>query len=190
MACDFFQKPILTWHGIKNAYCIAFIHYETRRVFCSFPTFSPHNDWLVQQARNAVMYFEDHGIYPRYLIRDNDQLYCKKFDAFLRNAFKNHHPKKRVRIITTAFNCPDMNPYIESFIGTIKRECLNYFVFLGLTHMNRVIKMYLDHYHTARPHQGKNNECLDMSIVRPKRGEIKRRAVVGGLINEYYREAA
>jgi putative transposase len=137
-----------------------------------------------------------HLLYGRFAVagilahRDNDHVYCKTFDAFLKKAFKGFHPNKRVRIITTAFNCPDMNPYIESFIGTIKRECLNYFVFLGLSHMNRVIKMFLDHYHTARPHQGKNNECLDINVSRPKHGEIKRRAVVGGLINEYYREAA
>ena len=45
-------------------------------------------------------------------------------------------------------------------------------------------------YHTERPHQGKDNDCLNPSIVRPQAGEIKRREVIGGLINQYYRDAA
>ena len=39
-------------------------------------------------------------------------------------------------------------------------ECLDHFVILGEKHLRYLLKEYLAHYHTERPHQGLDNEPL------------------------------
>ena len=55
VACDFFTKNVITPFGIRIAYCLAFIHVGTRRVFLSPPTYHPNEQWVKQQARNVMM---------------------------------------------------------------------------------------------------------------------------------------
>lgn len=54
--CDFFTKNVITPFGIRIAYCLAFIHVGTRRVFLSPSTYHPNEQWVKQQARNVMMW--------------------------------------------------------------------------------------------------------------------------------------
>jgi anti-anti-sigma factor len=54
VACDFFTKELATPLGVRAAWFLAFIHVETRKVFLSPPTLSPHERWVEQQARNVT----------------------------------------------------------------------------------------------------------------------------------------
>jgi len=53
VSCDLVSKSIYTLRGRFDAYCIAFIHYASRRVYVSPPTYNPDEEWLMQQARNV-----------------------------------------------------------------------------------------------------------------------------------------
>ena len=68
--CDFFTKRIYTLRGVFTAYMVVFIHFGTRKVYCSAPTFNPDEEWIMQQARNAEMWLEDTGVAPRFLVHD------------------------------------------------------------------------------------------------------------------------
>jgi len=69
MACDFFTKNVITPLGVRVAYCLAFIHVGTRKVFLSPPTYHPHEQWVQQQGRNAMMWMEEQQLEARFLTR-------------------------------------------------------------------------------------------------------------------------
>ena len=72
VACDFFSKTVFTLRGPRTAYVLMFIHLDSRRVFCSAPTYAPDSEWVTQQARNTLMWCAEQGITPEFLIRDAD----------------------------------------------------------------------------------------------------------------------
>ncbi|MDQ2984068.1 MAG: hypothetical protein M3R70_09125 [Actinomycetota bacterium] len=63
---------------------------------------------------------------------------------------------------------------------------------LGRRHLERVLRVYTDHYNSERPHRGLALEPPDPVSAPgpPATGEIERRDRLGGLIHEYYRAAA
>lgn len=103
----------------------------------------------------------------------------------------------------TAFRAPKTNAYVERFIQTIQQECLDHFVILGERHFNYLVAEWLEHYHTERPHQAKDNVPLVAlhSRRRPstklsQRGsgivlatEVKCTQRLGGLLKSYRRRA-
>jgi putative transposase len=47
------------------------------------------------------------------------------------------------------------NPFVERFIGTLRRELLDYVIVLNQTHLAKLLRQYIEeYYHIARPHQG------------------------------------
>jgi len=62
VSCDFFSKTLWTIRGKFDAYCLAFIHLGTRRVWCSPTTLHPNEAWVMQQARNVAMWMQELGI--------------------------------------------------------------------------------------------------------------------------------
>jgi putative transposase len=58
-------------------------------------------------------------------------------------------------------------------------------------HLRSVLGEYIDHYNRHRPHQSRRQRPPDQDeqVVAPLAGQIKRRKVLGGMINEYYRAA-
>jgi putative transposase len=58
-----------------------FIHLGSRRVFCSAPAFAPDSAWVTQQARNTLIWCEEQGITPDFLIRDADTKFSASFDT-------------------------------------------------------------------------------------------------------------
>ncbi len=55
VACDFFTKDVITSFGTRTAYCLFFIHPQSRKVFMCPATYHPNRQWMMQQARNAQM---------------------------------------------------------------------------------------------------------------------------------------
>jgi transposase InsO family protein len=93
--------------------------------------------------------------------------------------------------VITAARSPWQNPYVERLIGTIRRECLDHVIVLGERHLRRILREYVEYYHTSRTHLGLGKECPEPRAVEPPEiGPIRNRAMVGGLHHRYYREAA
>ncbi len=85
-----------------------------------------------------------------------------------------------------------MNATCERFIGTLRRELLDRMVTLCERHLRAVLTEYQAHYNTARPHQGIAQRVPDDEPGAPRaivtdveRRQIRRKPVLGGLVNEY-----
>ena len=57
-------------------------------------------------------------------------------------------------MIRTPIRAPQANAYAERFVGTIRRECLDWILIRGRRHLAAVLDTYVEHYNTHRPHRG------------------------------------
>jgi putative transposase len=183
LATDFLTKDIYTLTGKYTAYVLIFIHLGSRKACASPATYSPHEGWVLQQGRNARMWLEDEGLDARFLVHDGDA----KFSAHFRESWKPD-----ARCLRTPPRAPMANSYAESFIGTLKHECLNNFICFSPRQLDRIVSLWLAHYNTERPHQGHEigNNILDADFQPQTAGEVRCKRQLGGIISSYYREAA
>jgi hypothetical protein len=83
---------------------------------------------------------------PKYMIRDNDKKYGKRFATFARGISLN--------IVRTPIRAPQVNAICERFIGSLRRTCLDHLLILSEQHLWRMMKAYIEYYNQYRPHQG------------------------------------
>ena len=181
---DFFTKRVYTLRGVFTAHVLVFIHVATRKVYCSSATYHPDGEWVMQQARNATMWLEDMGVKTRFLVHDRDRKYPDEFRTFWRQA--------GVRCIRIPLKSPKANSFVETWIEGCKRECLNSFICFSLDQLDHILKLWVAHYNTRRPHRGvgMHNEVLDQTFRPQLEGRVRCKQQLGGIIKEYYREAA
>jgi len=184
VACDFFSKTVLTLRGPRTAYVLMFIHLGSRRVFCSAPTYAPDSAWVTQQARNTLMWCTEQGIMPKFLIRDADTKFCTSFDTVWES--------ETARVIQIPHRAPDANAFAESFIATIKRECLDFFICFSRSQLDYILRTWVRHYNTERPHRGRDigNNVLQVDFQPVRDGPIRRKRQLGGIVTSYIRDAA
>lgn len=184
VACDFFSKTVLTLRGPRTAYVLMFIHLGSRRVFCSAPTYAPDSAWVTQQARNTLMWCTEQGIMPKFLIRDADTKFSTSFDTVWES--------ETARVIQIPHRAPDANAFAESFIATIKRECLDFFICFSRSQLDYILRTWVRHYNTERPHRGRDigNNVLQVDFRPVRDGPIRRNRQLGGIITSYTRDAA
>ncbi len=73
---------------------------------------------------------------------------------------------------------------------SVREECLDRLIILNEHHLRRVLIEYITYYNTRRPHQGLEQDSplgLEPEVIE---GQIRYRKVLGGIIPDYYREAA
>src|SRR4030095_538105 len=87
------------------------------------------------------------------------------------------------------YRAPNTNAY-ERFVQTIQQECPDKFIAFGPAHMDHLVREYVEHYHTERPHQGKGNAPLTGPPSSPVEGEVVCRERLGGVLRHYFRVAA
>ncbi|UCE58435.1 MAG: transposase [Phycisphaerales bacterium] len=191
VACDFFTKDVITPFGVRVAYCLAFIHVGTRKVFLSPPTYHPNDRWVQQQRRNMMMWLDDHELEARFLIHDRDS----KFSA----VFRRLCGSSGIQCVRTPLLAPDANAFAEAWIGSFKRECLNHFLCFGLGHLGYICSQYVRFFNQHRPHQGLGNRILPAATGPPEElapeyspeiDPIRCQRFLGGLLRHYYRVAA
>ena len=84
---------------------------------------------------------------------------------------------------------PNMNAHAERFIGSVRRECLDWFIIFTYGQLCRILKEYITYYNTMRPHQG-INQSIPQGYTSQDKGRIVKMPVLSGLWHHYYREAA
>ncbi|MBU0743993.1 MAG: integrase core domain-containing protein [Gammaproteobacteria bacterium] len=177
-ACDFFTKQVLTMAGPRMLFVLFFINVRTRKVYVAGATRYPNQEWVNKHTQNILPLLGDNRSGKKLLIRDRDKKFSGEFDElFKSNGFT---------VQKTPFMSPNMNAYAESWIGTIKKECLNHFVVFGERHLRYLIGEYVAHYNTTRPHSSMGNRPLE-SRLNKDNGEIKCQSKLGGIIKNYYR---
>ena len=76
-----------------------------------------------------------------------------------------------------------MNVYVERFIQSIQVECLDHFLVFGEKHFDYLVREYVEHYHTERPHQGLANRLVTGEPPPAlSAGGVACRTRLGGLI--------
>tara|TARA_R110000782_G_scaffold20675_3_gene55784 strand:- start:18060 stop:18467 length:408 start_codon:yes stop_codon:yes gene_type:complete len=123
---------------------------------------------------------------PTIVVRDNDSKFGGGFDSELAG--------QRIRTERLPVQNPLCNAHMERWIQSLRRECLDQFVPLGLKHLDHLVAEYLEHYHLERPHQGLGNRLVEnrMPAHDPPRdeGEVVCRARLGGVLRHYERRRA
>jgi putative transposase len=90
---------------------------------------------------------------------------------------------------------PGSGPESERLRGAMgedrSSECLDHLLVLGRPDLERILREFVTHYNASRPHR-----ALQLAVPEPSTcqaggdGRVSRRDRLGGLIHEYYREAA
>src|SRR5262245_14451268 len=97
-----------------------------------------------------------------------------------REAERAVHPG-RVRLV----RLPQADAIAERFVRTVRSECLDWLVTVNGRYLERVLRVFVEHYHRERPHR-----ALDLRPPEPveedESSPIDRRNRLGGLVQEYY----
>jgi transposase InsO family protein len=155
----------------------------TRRVEIAGIVADPTSNWLLQIVRNLTDCTSGFLLGKRHLILDRDPLYTKAVRGLLEDS--------GVGVVRLPRKSPNLNAHAERFVLSIKSEALHRIMILGEDHLRRVVREYMAHYHTERPHQGLGGALIepDARAVAPS-GEVACRQRLGGLLRYYYRKAA
>ncbi len=93
---------------------------------------------------------------------------------------------------------PTANSICERVIGTIRRECLDWLIPLTESHLRSILKLWIAHHNTGRPHM-----ALGPGVPDPPRGMqhnaapksrhrlredmvVRAHSILGGLHHEYF----
>ena len=119
VSIDFFAGPSATFRVL---FVLVVLAHRRRRVV-HFNVTVRRRAWTAQQILEAFP--EDTA--PPYLIRDRDQIYGE--------CFRNRLSDMGITEVLTAPQSPWQNPFAESLVGSIRRECLDHVIVLGEKHL-------------------------------------------------------
>ena len=139
----------------------------------------PDGPWTAQQARNLVMDLGDHAARFRFLVRDRAGQFTASFDAVLADA--------GIEVLKIPPRCPRANCFAERLVLTVRTEVTDRMLIFGERHLRRVLAVCAAHYNAARPHRALWLRPPRPTSPVPERvhGRIRRRPILGGLLNEY-----
>jgi putative transposase len=173
LAADFFHVDCVT---LRRLYCFFVIEVGSRYVHILGVTADPDGPWTTQQVRNLLM---DLAADFQFLIRDRAGQFTASFDAVLTAA--------GIEAVKIPPRSPRANAYAERFVLTARTEITDRMLIFGERHLRSVLAEYEAHYNGRRPHRSRqlrpprpDHPAADLTQER-----IRRRAVLGGLINEY-----
>jgi transposase InsO family protein len=177
LAVDFFHVDCAV--TLRRLYVLFVIEVSDRHVHVLGVTAHPDGPWTTQQARNLLMDLGEHAARFRFLVRDRAGQFTESFDALLADA--------GIEVVKIPPRCPRANCFAERFVLTVRTELTDRMLTFGERHLRSVLARYSAHYNQQRPHR-----ALQLRPPRPKspvpapiRGKIRRRPILGGLINQY-----
>ena len=176
VAADFFSVHTIFF---KRLYVLIYVHLATRRVMLASCTAAPSAAWVTQQARNLSWKLEDEGIKASVLLHDRDKKFATQADRVFQS--------EGARVILSPLMAPKANAHAERWIGSCRRECLDWMLILNQRHLEAVIHEYCLHYNDERPHRSRNLRppASRGDPIPPACGHIERKTRLGGLLNEY-----
>ena len=129
---------------------------------------------------------ENHGSalgYKRFLIRDRAGQFSASFDAVLAGT--------DIEAVKIPPRSPRANAYAERFVLTARTEVTDRMLIFSERHLRSVMARYARHHNGRRPHRALQFQPPrpDHPVADLSQEQIKRRLVLGGLLNEYERAA-
>jgi transposase InsO family protein len=169
-AMDFFTIDTI----LRQRYYIFFIIHHKSRAIAQFAiTQCPCREFLRQQ----MIEFSHKLKNSAYIIHDNAaQFHLNYFQFGIRN-------------IRTSVHAPNMNAIAERFVGSVRREALDFFIVISEKQIRGILAEYVEYYNALRPHQG-----IDQNIPQGSKpqesGEVRKIPIFGGIFYHYERRAA
>ena len=119
----------------------------------------------------------------RFLVRDRAGQFTGTFDTVLADA--------GIEVVKIPPRSPRANAYAERFVLTARTEITDQMLIFGQRHLRTILAKYEAHYNGRRPHRSRQLRPPrpDHPVADFSQEKIKRRAVLGSLINEYERAA-
>jgi putative transposase len=183
IACDFVVAVTATF---RMLYVFVVIEHRSRRLVHYNVTAHPSSAWTLQQLREAVGCEERY----EYLLHDRDSIFAEHLDESI--------ARLGIRVLKSPPRSPMANSICERVIGTIRRECLDWLIPLSDSHLRSILRMWIPHYNTGRPHM-----ALGPGVPYPPTAThhnfnsrsrhrlredvaVRANAVLGGLHHEYF----
>src|ERR1700716_2479129 len=182
VACDFLVAVTATF---RLLYVFVVIEHHSRRLIHCNVTAHPSAAGTLQQLREAVGFEERY----EYLLHDRDSIFAKHLDESIQ--------RLGGKGLKSPPRSPKANAICERVIGTIRRECLDWLIPLSESHLRSILKSWVGHYNTGRPHMalgpGVPDPPATMKVIpkptsRHRRGEsyaVRANPILGGLHHEY-----
>jgi transposase InsO family protein len=178
LAVDFF---IVETVSLQRLYVLLFIELASRRVHLAGCTANPTGAWVTQQARQITWTLRERSTPLCFLIRDRDSKFTRDFDTVFAS--------EGIEIIRTPVRAPKANAIAERFVRTARAECLDWLLIINRRHLERVLRVFVDHYNSHRPHRSLNLAPPDpprkLPVVCQPTAGVERRDRLGGLVHEY-----
>jgi putative transposase len=138
----------------------------------------PTAAWTAQQLREAFPWDQA----PRYLVHDRDRTF---------QAVKATAKAMGIEDVVTAPRSPWQNGYVERFIGSVRRQCLDHVIMLTENGLRRILESYVTYYTESRTHLALAKDSpRPRPTSAPDEGRVIVVAQVGGLHHRYERRAA
>jgi putative transposase len=154
LACDFFIVVTATF---QRLYVFVLLDIGTRRIVHWNLTDRPRSEWTIQQFRNGLPL---DGTY-HFLVHDRDGIFAPAVDEALWSM--------SLQVLKTPVRAPQANAHCERFIGTARRECLDWIIPLNERHLRSVLAEWVSHYNGGRPQSalglGRPNDPSHQTIL-------------------------
>jgi transposase InsO family protein len=183
--CDFF---ISVTASFRILYVFVALEIGSRRLLHFNVTEHPTAEWTLQQLREALS--DDRNC--RFLLHDRHKTFSASLDEEVASW--------GIHVLRSPLRMPTANAHCERLIGTIRRECLDYLIPLTSDHLRRILREWVSHYNTGRPHRSLGPGIPDRTQVNEPTGSRTSRSpfpssiiavpILGGLHHEYRWEEA
>ena len=179
---DFTTFEVWTKSGLTTFYLLFVMELKTRRVNFAGCTTNPTEEWIKTVARELTNSEDGFLKSKKCLIMDHDATFSKSFRTCLR--------REDVKPVRLPPKSPNLNAHLERFFGSLRSECLHKLILFGETATRKAVRVYLEHYHTARNHQGLENQLIVPMAHPPDTDKkIETTEHLGGLLRSYRRAA-
>jgi putative transposase len=176
VSVDFLTVPTLNFRVL---YVLVVLSHARRQILHFNVTATPSARWGAQQIREAFPFTSP----PKYLLRDRDGVYGLEFQHVVQAL--------ELEELRIAPRSPWQSPYVERWIGSLRRECLDHVIVLNQAHLLHVLQRYVTYYHRCRTHLSLDKDAPELRRVQPpEEGKIVAFPEVGGLHHHYERRAA
>jgi transposase InsO family protein len=96
-----------------------------------------------------------------------------------------------IDVIKIPPQAPRANAFAERWVGTVRQECTDRMLIVGERHLAAILAKYTAHYNSHRPHRslGQQPPNPTSGVTDLTAARVRRRPILGGLINEYSQAA-
>jgi putative transposase len=158
---------------------IVALSHERRHAIHFNVTEHPTAEWTARQIAEAFPWDSA----PGDLLHDRDCIYGA--------AFHQRVSEMGIHEILTAARSPWQNAYVERFIGTLRRECLDHLMIFNESSLKRILTSYFEYYEHSRTHLSlEKDPPTSRAVQGSESGRVVELPQVGGLHHRYERRAA